>query len=34
VVVGSAIVQMIGAGAKPAEVLGFVRRLAEGVHAR
>jgi tryptophan synthase alpha chain len=34
VVVGSAIVQMIGAGAKPAEVLGFVRRLAEGAHAR
>jgi tryptophan synthase alpha chain len=34
VVVGSAIVQMIGAGATPAEVLGFVRRLAEGAHAR
>jgi tryptophan synthase alpha chain len=34
VVVGSAIVQMIGAGAPPAEVLAFVRRLAEGVHAR
>jgi tryptophan synthase alpha chain len=34
VVVGSAIVQMIGAGGTPADVLAFVRRLAEGVHAR
>jgi tryptophan synthase alpha chain len=34
VVVGSAIVSMIGAGATPAEVLAFVRTLAEGVHAR
>ena len=32
VVVGSAIVSMIGSGAAPAEVLDFVRRLAEGAH--
>ena len=32
VVVGSAIVSMIAEGAKPAEVLAFVRSLAEAVH--
>jgi tryptophan synthase alpha chain len=32
VVVGSAIVERIAAGDLPAEVLGFVRKLAEGVH--
>jgi tryptophan synthase alpha chain len=34
VVVGSAIVSMIGSGAAPADVLAFVRALAEGVHGR
>ena len=34
VVVGSAIVSMIGAGAAPAEVLRFVSELAEGAHGR
>jgi tryptophan synthase alpha chain len=34
VVVGSAIVSMIGAGAPPADVLAFVRALAEGAHGR
>lgn len=34
VVVGSAIVARIGAGDSPAQVLGFVRSLAEGVHGR
>ncbi len=33
VVVGSAIVQMIGAGAPAGEILAFVRSIAEGVHA-
>ena len=34
VVVGSAIVSKIGAGASPAEVLAFVAELAEGAHGR
>jgi tryptophan synthase alpha chain len=34
VVVGSAIVKRIGAGESPAQVLGFVRELAEGVHGQ
>ncbi len=33
VVVGSAIVDLLGKGKSPAEVLGFVKELAEGVHS-